>query len=322
MKPFSRWAVILLAACCSGVQAQPYPSQPIKVVVPYPAGGYYDFIARVVGHEMSEHFGQPVIVDNRSGANAIIGTEFTAKSPADGYTIMVGGIGPHAINASLYSKLPYDPVRDFAPIILVATQPLILVAHPSVPANSVRELIAAARARPGALTYASAGSGSSPHLAGVMLSSAAEVELNHIPFKGMGPAITAILGGQTDLLFSTLTEALAHVRAGKLRSLAVTSGERIEALPDVPTMIEAGVPDFDAPAWYAYFAPAATPRAIIDKLNAEIQGILKIPQVRERLSAKGTTQIVGGTAERLRSFQKSEIARWAKVIAKSGAKAD
>ena len=299
-----------------------WPSKPIKVVVPYPAGGYYDVVARVLGPRMTDSLGQPVVVENRVGANAIVGTEFTAKSPADGYTIMVGGIGPHAINASLYPKLSYDPVKDFAPIVLVATQPTLLVVHPSVAAQSLRDLIALAKAKPGQLNFGSNGSGSTPHLSAEMFGSAAGVRLNHIPFKGSAPAVTAVLGGQTELLFGTASDVLVHVRAGKLRAIAVSSLKRLPSLPEVPTMSESGTPGFEATAWFAYYAPAGTPADIVGRLNADINRHLANAEARERLSAQGTADIVGGTAEQLGSFTRAEIAKWAKVVKESGAKAD
>ena len=318
----SRLFALLLAACCGGVLAQGYPSKPVKIVVPYPAGGYFDVVGRIVGHALSESLGQPMVVENRVGANGIVGTDFTAKAAPDGYTIMVGGIGPHAINVSLYSKLPYDPVRDFLPIIFVAEQPLIVVVNPKVDAHSLKDLIALIRSRPGQLSYSSAGAGSTPHLAAVMLSSIEGIKLNHVPFKGMAPAVTAVLGGVTDLLFGTASDVLQHVKSGKLRALAVASTRRISALPNLPTVAELGVPNYEATAWFAFFAPAGTPPEIVAKLNAEIGKVLDMPGVHEKLSVQGTTQIIGGTPQRLASQVNSEIAKWAKVVKESGAKVE
>ena len=309
----------LFAAWCGGVLAQGYPSKPVKIVVPYPAGGYFDVVGRIVGHALSESLGQPMIVENKVGANGIVGTEFTAKAPPDGYTIMVGGIGPHAINVSLYSKLPYDPVRDFLPIIFVADQPLIVVVNPKVDAHSLKNLIALARSRPGQFSYSSPGAGSTPHLAAVMLSSIEEIKLNHVPFKGSAPAVIAVMAGVTDLLFGTASDVLQQIKAGKLRALAVTATTRIPALPNLPTVAELGVPNYEATAWFAFFAPAGTPLDIVAKLNAEIGKVLDMPDVREKLSAQGTTQIIGGTPERLAGQVKSEIAKWAKIVKESGA---
>jgi len=317
-----RLLALLVSAWCGGLAAQGYPSKAVQIVVPYPAGGYYDVIARIVGPKLSRALGQPVVVENRVGANAIIGTEYTAKAAPDGYTIMVGGIGPHAINVSLYKSLPYDPVRDFVPIIHVAVQPLILVVNPKFEANSLKDLIALARSRPGQLSYASNGSGSTPHLAGEMFDSMAGVKLNHVPFKGSAPAVMSALAGHTDLLFGTASDVLQQVKGGKLRALAVTGMHRIPALPEVPTISEAGIPNYEAVAWFSFFAPGGTPRDIVARLNSEIGKILDMPDVREKLSSEGTVQIMGGAPEVLGDFQKSEIAKWAKIVKESGARAD
>lgn len=313
---------LLITAWCGGLLAQAFPSKPVRIVVPYPAGGYTDVVGRIVGSKLSESLGQPMIVENRAGANGIIGTEFTAKSPPDGYTIMVGNIAVHAINVGLYPNLSYDPVRDFAPIILVAVQPLILVVHPKVDANSLPELIALARPRPGQLTYASPGSGSTPHLAGEMLSSMEGLKLNHVPFKGSAPAVTATLAGHTDLLFGTASDVISQIKAGKLRALAVTSTQRIAAMPELLTMPEAGLPNYEATAWFAFFAPAGTPPEVIGRLNLEIGKILAMPDIREKLSAQGTTEVIGGTPEQLGNFVKSEISKWSRIVKESGAKAN
>ena len=322
MKIRSGLFALLLAAWCGAVLAQGYPSKPVKIVVPYPAGGYYDVVGRIVGHALSESLGQPMVVENRVGANGIVGTEFTAKALPDGYTIMVGGIGPHSINVSLYSKLPYDPVRDFLPIIFVADQPLIVVVNPKMDAHSLKDLIALARSRPDQLSYSSPGAGSTPHLAAVMLSSIEGIKLNHVPFKGSAPAVTAVMGGVTDLLFGTASDVLQQIKAGKLRALAGTGTTRIPALPNLPTVAELGVPNYEATAWFAFFAPAGTPPEIVAKLNAEMGKALNMPEVREKLSAQGTAQIIGGTPERLAGQVKSEIAKWAKIVKESGARVE
>jgi tripartite-type tricarboxylate transporter receptor subunit TctC len=314
------WVVLLAWSCAAGAQA--WPSKPIRVIVPYPAGGFYDTVARLIGVKMAEDFGQPAVVENRVGANGIVGTDHVAKSPPDGYTIMVGGIGPHGINPGLYPKLPYDPVRDFAPIVHVVNAANVLVIHPSVPASNVNELVALARAKPRELAYASNGSGSSPHLAAEMFATAMGLKLNHIPFKGSAPAVTAMLGGQTQMAFNNAGDVLQHVRAGKLRALAVTSAKRLPALPDLPTMQEVGVPNYEAVAWWAYFAPAGTPRDIVMRLNAQINKAMQQPDVRERLSVQGSAEVVGGTPEHLAAFMKAEIAKWSRVIKESGATAD
>ncbi len=299
-----------------------YPSRPVRIIVPYPAGGYYDVSSRVLGQKFSEALGQPFVIENRPGANAIVGTELTAKSAPDGYTIMMGGIGPHAINSSLYPKLSYDPVRDFAPVILVSMTPNALVVHPALAAKSVRELTALARAQPGKLNYASNGSGSSVHLCAEMLGTMTGTKFNHVPFKGSAPAITATLGGQTEFAFATAGDVLAHIRGGKLRALAVTSAKRIPALADTPTMIEAGVPGYEATAWFALFAPAGTPREIIARLNGVAAKALETEEVRERLAPQGSAELTGGPPELLGNLVKSEIVKWSRVVRDSGATAD
>ncbi|HKC43259.1 MAG TPA: tripartite tricarboxylate transporter substrate binding protein [Burkholderiales bacterium] len=322
MRPIRILGALALGLAAAGALAQGYPSKPIRVIVPNPAGGFYDLIARTVGQKVSESLGQPMVVENRVGAGGSLGTEFTAKAPPDGYTIMVGGIGPHGIAPSLYANLPYDPVKDFAPIIHVATTPNILVVHPSSPLHSVQDLVAAARQKPGALSYASNGNGTSQHLAAEMLATTAGLKLNHVPFKGSAPAITAMLGGQVDFAFAVAPDVLPHVKAGKLRALAVTNAKRAAPLPDVPTMIEGGVPGYEATAWFGYFAPAGTPREIVDRLNAEIAKAIATPDVRERLAPGGLSELPGGTPERFGELVKSEIAKWSKVVKESGAKVD
>ena len=316
-------ALLLLLGLAPAAIAQPaYPAKPVKIIVPYPAGGYYDVSSRVLGQKFSEALGQPFVIENRPGANAIVGTEFTARSAPDGYTIMMGGIGPHAINSSLYPKLSYDPVRDFAPIILVSMTPNALVAYPGYAANSVRQLVELARAQPGRINYASNGSGSSVHLCAEMLGTMTGTKFNHVPFKGSAPAITATLGGQTEFAFATAGDVLAHIRGGKLRALAVTGAKRIPALADTPTMIEAGVPGYEATAWFALFAPAGTPREIVARLNGVAAKVLETDEVRERLAPQGSAELTGGPPELLGNLVKSEIVKWSKVVRESGATAD
>ncbi len=315
-------ALLLAWSCVAFGQGGAWPSKPIKVVAPYPAGGFYDLVARLVGQKISEYLGQPIVVENRVGANGIVGTEFVAKSAPDGYTIMVGGIGPHGINPGLYPRLPYDAVRDFEPIVHVVNAANILVVHPSLAANSLKELVALARSTPGGLSYASNGSGSSPHLSAEMFASAMGIKLNHIPFKGSAPAVTSMLGGQTQVAFNNAGDVMQHIRAGKLRALAVTSAARLPTLPDVPTMREGGVPGYEALAWWAFYAPAGTPKDIVMRLNSQINRAMQVPEVHERLSVQGSAEVVGGTPEQLAAFQKAEIAKWAQVIKESGATAD
>ena len=318
MRLLSRVLAVAALAFATQAAGQAWPAKPIKVVVPYPAGGYYDVVGRVIGQKLSEALGQPVVVENRAGANAIIGTEFVAKSPADGYTIMVGGSGPHAINTSLYPKLPYDAVKDFAPVAHVSTSANTLVVAATHPANSLKDLLAMAKARPGAVSYASNGAGSTVHLCAELMASMAGLKLNHVPFKGSAPAITAVLGSQVDFAFATAGDVLPHIKAGKLKALAVTTARRVAATPDVPTMAEAGLPDFEAVAWFAFFAPAGTPADIVGRLNQEINRALREADVRERLSAQGSAELIGGPPERLGQLREKEIAKWAQVIRAAG----
>ena len=318
----ARLLCALLVAWSCGAAAQAWPSKPIRVIVPYPAGGFYDTIARLVGPKMTEEFGQPVVVENRVGAGGIVGTDYVAKSPPDGHTLMVGGIGPHGINPGLYPKLPYDPVRDFEPIVHVVNAANILVVHPSLPAANINELVALARAKPGQLNYASNGSGTSPHLAAEMFASAMGLKLTHIPYKGSAPAVTAMLGGQTQMAFNNAGDVIQHIRAGKLRPLAVTGAKRLPVLPEVPTMQESGVPGYEAVAWWAYYAPAGTPREIVGRLNSQINKTLHDLEIRRRLSVDGSAEVVGGSPEQLAAFQKAEIAKWSRVIKESGATPD
>ena len=318
----ARLLFALLLAWSCGAAAQAWPSKPIRVIVPYPAGGFYDTIARLVGPKMTEDFGQPVIVENRVGAGGIVGTDYVAKSPPDGYTLMVGGIGPHGINPGLYPKLPYDAVRDFEPIVHVVNAANILVVHPSLPVANLNELVALARSKPGQLNYASNGSGTSPHLAAEMFATAMGLKLTHIPYKGSAPAVTAMLGGQTQMAFNNAGDVIQHIRAGKLRPLAVTGAKRLPVLPDVPTMQESGVPGYEAVAWWAYYAPANTPRDIIGRLNSQINRTLQDPEIRKRLSVDGSAEVVGGSPAQLAAFQKAEIAKWSRVIKESGATPD
>jgi tripartite-type tricarboxylate transporter receptor subunit TctC len=313
---------LLLAMACAGVSAQPYPSRPLKVILPVPAGGYYDTVTRIVSQRLAERLGQPVVVENRVGAGGVVGTVHAAGQPADGYTLLFNGIGAMSIFPSLHAKLAYDPVRDFEPIILLSTVPNILVVNPSVPARSVGELAELARARPGEVTYASNGVGTTQHLAAEMFATAKGLKLNHIPFNGSAPAVTAMLGGQTMLLFGVATDVMPHVRAGKLRALAVASEKRMQALPDVPTTAQAGVPGVEIEIWLAAFAPKGTPRELVTRLNGEIGKVLEMPDVRERIAQDGIGEVKGGTPGELASLVRSEIAKWAKVVKASGARVD
>ena len=302
--------------------AASYPNKPVRLIVPYPPGGQYDVYARILGAKLSDVWHQRVVVENRVGANGIVGTNFVAKSAPDGYTIMMGGIGPHGINPSLYSKLPYDVLRDFTPVIHVGSAPNVLVVNPTVAAYSVRELISLAKSKPRQLSFSSAGSGSSQHLSGEMFKMVAGVDMMHVPYKGGAPGALAVVGGEVTLMFASMSDVVMQVRAGKLRALAVTSAQRIPALPDTPTMIEAGVPDFVVNAWFGVFAPAGTPDQIINKLNKDIESLLQMPDIAERLSMGGSSVIVGGTPAQFGEFIRAEIEKWSKVVNASGAKVD
>jgi tripartite-type tricarboxylate transporter receptor subunit TctC len=312
-------ALALVIAPLAG--AQGYPARPVRLVVPFPAGGTTDILARAAAQKMSEAWGQQVVVDNRPGAAGNIGAELVAKSAPDGYTLLMGTVGTHAINASLYSKLPYDPVKDFAPVILVAGVPNVLVIGPALPVNSVQELIAYAKANPGKLNFASSGSGTSIHLSGELFKTLTGVQMTHVPYKGSAPALTDLMGGQVHLMFDNLPSSLAFIKAGKLRALAVTSTARAAALPDVPTLVEAGVPGFEASSWFGILAPAGTPRDVVMRINGEVAKWLASPDARDKLSGQGAIP-AGGTPEDFARHIKGEMAKWAKVVKESGAKVD
>ena len=293
----------------------------MRVVVGFPPGQATDIVARAVAQKLTESLGQSVYVDNRPGAAGIIGTEVAIKAGGDGYTLLMSSSGPLAVNPGLYSKLPYDPVKDLAPITVIATVPLFLVAHPSLAANNVRELIALAKQRPGQINYASGGSGVTNHLVMEMFKSAAGIDLVHVPYKGGPPALTDLMAGQVSVMFETGPGALPHVRSGKLKALAAGSLKRSAAMPELATVAEQGIPGFDGVAWIAFAAPAGTPKPIVDRLHAETVKILALPEIRERLVSLGT-EPVGNTPEEFSAYLRSEIAKWGKVVKESGAKVD
>src|SRR5262245_37227107 len=292
--------------------AQPYPSKPVRVIVPFPVGGIADIYTRIIGAKVADSWGQPVLVENRTGAGGNIGADLIAKSAPDGYTIGIGSVGTHAVNVSLFSKLPYDPVADFAPIALVAEADALLVVHPSVPARSVAELIALARAKPGPPTFASAGPGTTSHLAGELFKSMAKVDMLHVPYKGNTPAITDLLAGQTSLFFATMPTVLPHAKAGKLVALASCTSQRAAATPELPTVAET-LPGFDVANWVGLFAPAGTPPDIVKRWNAEVLRVMQAPEMRERLVGEGS-RFVPTTPEQFGAYVKREIARWAPVV--------
>ena len=309
-----------LLALPSAAHAQGYPVKPIRLVVPFAPGGGTDIIARLLAQQFGEALGQPVVADNRGGAGSTLGTEIVAKAPADGYTLLLGNISL-AFNATLYQKLSYDALRDLAPVTLVAVQPNILVIHPSVPAKTFKDFVAVARANPGKYTYASAGVGAGTHLAAELLKMLMKIDLVHVPYKGTGPALNDLIGGQVHMMVSTFASALPHTKSGRLRALAVTSAKRSNAAPEVPTLIEAGVPGFEYSTWYGLLAPAGVRRDIVQKLNGVSKQVLARDDVRQKFEAQGVDPLWNTPAE-FSAYLKSETDKWAKVVKATGAKAE
>jgi tripartite-type tricarboxylate transporter receptor subunit TctC len=327
MRRLTRVLAGFAAALCAAVAfaqdpAASYPSRAIRLVVPFPPGGVTDRLGRVLAQKMQEDWGQPAVVENRPGASGMIAAEAVAKAAPDGYTLMMGHIGTHAINVSLFSRLPYDPVRDFAPISLLVTVPNVLLLHPAVPASSVRELIALARARPGTLNFASPGSGTSGHMSAELFKSMAGVDIVHVPYKGPGPALQDLVAGQVNMLFDTVASSLPQVRAGKLKGLAVTSRDRAAIAPEIPTMAESGVPGYEIAPWFAAFAPAGTPASIVAKLQGEMARILAQPDVRNAFVNQQGMTLIASTPDELAAHVQREIAKWAKVVKETGARAE
>ena len=317
--------VVLLLGIASGAGlgpafAQPFPSRPIRLVVPFPPGGPTDIVARPLAQMLGESLKQSVIVDNRGGAGGLIGADLVAKSPPDGYTLLMGTVGTNAINGALYRKLPYDPVRDFTPITLVASAPIAVVVNPRAGIASVKDLIAQAKSNPGKMSFGSAGNGTPGHLTGEMFATAAGVSLQHVPYKGSAPAITDLLGNQIPMMFDPLQSVIQHVRSGKLRALAISGRNRSPALPDVPTLGEAGVKDFESTAWWAVFGPANMPAEIARTLRNEIERIVRSDAFEQKLGNLGVQPSTEPLS--LAEFQKTEVARWAKAVRDSGATAD
>ncbi|HEY9224552.1 MAG TPA: tripartite tricarboxylate transporter substrate binding protein [Variovorax sp.] len=298
-----------------------FPSKPITIIVPFSAGGTTDILARVVGQFMSTDLGQPVVIDNRAGAGGNIGGQAAARATADGYTIFMGTVGTHAINQALYKKMPFDPIKDFAPLSRVAMVPNLLVANPSQPYKNVKELIAYAKANPGKVNFGSSGSGSSIHLSGELFKQMAGVDMQHVPYRGSAPAVSDLLGGQISIMFDNMPSAIAHVKGGKLRALAVTTAKRSPALPDVPTIAESGVPGYEATSWFGLLAPAGTPAPVIAKLNASILKALANPEVKKKLAEQGA-EAAGEKPEQFAAFIAAETAKWGKVVKESGASVD
>lgn len=301
------------AALAFGAHAQDFPNRPMKIIVPFAPGGSTDVMARMVGEGLTARLHQQVVVENKTGAGGNIGAEAVAKSPPDGYTLVMGSIGTHATNSLIYPKMPYDTEKDFAPVTQVAAVSLVLVVHPSLPAKSVKDLIALLEKEPGRYNYASGGVGASQHLAAELFTYMTKTKMLHVPYKGSASALNDLLGGRVPIMFADLPLVREHIRGGTLRALAIADAKRSPALPDVPTVAEAGVPGYEASAWYGLFAPAGTPEAIVSKLQTEVAAILQQPAVRERMAGMGATPI-GSTPAEFRRFQQSEMKRWKEVV--------
>ena len=313
-------AAMLPIATAASAQAPAYPDKPIRIVVPFPVGGIADTFGREIGKKLTEVWGQPVLIDNRTGAGGNIGADIVAKSAPDGYTLVMGNIGTHAVNLSLFPTMPFDTIKDFTPIVHVLDAEGLLVVNPTISATTVPELIALARAQPGKLSYGSGGVGTTSHLAGELFKSMTKVDIVHVPYKGNVPAITDLLGGQTSMSFATMPTVLPHVRAGKLRPLAVLGSSRSPALPDVPTVAES-VPGFDVSNWIGLFGPAGLSPAIVARINAEVQKIMRSPEIQKRLETEGA-KFIPMSPEQFAAFQKSELAKWAKTIKDANIKMD
>lgn len=314
-------ALIAAALPLAAVHAADYPTKTVRMVIAFSPGGPSDILSRLVGGKLAERMGQPFVFDNRPGAGGNVAGEIVATSPADGYTIMVANNSILAANSSLYKKMTFNPAKDLVPVVWIASQPNILVVHPTVPAKSVKELIEHLKSQPGKLNYASSGSGAAAHLAGELFKSMTGTDMVHIPFKGAGPAITDVLAGRSQMIFATALSVKSYIDANRLRPLGVTTSKRMDTLPNLPTIAEAGVPGFEATTWHGLVAVAGTPRPVLVRLNTEVNAVLKDPQVSKFLESQGAI-IEGGTAEKFSAYIKSEIPKWAKVIKDSGARAD
>ena len=316
-------AVVLGAGLLGGTSAlaQAYPTKPVTIIVPFAAGGTTDILARIIGQALTAELGQSVVVDNRAGAGGNIGGQAAAKAAPDGHTLFMGTVGTHAINASLYKKMPFDPVKDFAPLTRVANVPNLLVANPAQPYKSVKDLIAYAKANPGKVNFGSSGNGSSIHLSGELFKSLAKVDMVHVPYKGSAPAVTDLLGNQIGIMFDNMPSAIQHVRSCKLVPLAVTTAKRSPELPNVPTIAEAGVPGYEATSWFGMFAPAGTPAPVLAKLNAAIVKVLAQPDVKKKINEQGA-EVYSETPEQFAAFIQAESVKWGKVVKESGASLD
>lgn len=311
-------AATLTVAGMGAAMADNYPNKPITMVVPFSAGGTTDILARIVGQALGQELGESIIIENKPGAGGNIGAQQAARAKADGYTLFMGTVGTHAINQSLYKKLPYDPITDFAPLSRVANVPNLLVAHPSRPYKTVQEMIDFAKKNPGEVTYGSPGSGASPHVSGALFQSMTGAEITHIPYKGSAPAISDLLGNQIAVMFDNMPSAIQHVRSGKLRPIAVTSSTRSPELPDVPTIAEAGVPGYEAMSWFGLWTVAGTPQPVLDKLHTSLAKVLKDPAVVKKIADQGGSVSIDTPAE-FQKFINNEAAKWGKVVKDSGA---
>ena len=313
-------ALATTPAALAQTGAAGFPNKPMKIVVTFSTGGAPDILARLIGDRMTADWGQPVVIDNKPGAGGNTGSDFVAKAPADGYTLVLGTVGTHSINGALYAKMPYDMVKDFAPVTLLATTPNMLVINNDVPAKNLKEFIALGR-KEGKMSFASSGSGTSIHVSGELFKTMTGIDMTHIPYKGRATAIPDVLGGRVTMMFDNMPSSLPLVKDGKLRALGVTSAQRSPAAPEIPTIAEQGLPGFDAVSWFAMFAPAGTPKAIVDKLQVEVKKILQSSEVGRKLAEIGL-EVVASTPEELAAYQRAEIAKWAKVVKDSGAKVE
>jgi tripartite-type tricarboxylate transporter receptor subunit TctC len=313
--------LLLLCFACTSALAQPYPAKPVRVIVPYPPGGGNDTLGRLFAAKLGERMGQQFLVENRPGAGAMIGTEAAAKSPPDGYTILLSSIATHALSPNLYARVPYDPVKDFAPITLLGIAPTVLVVPADLPAKNLQELIALAKAKPGSLAYASGGNGTPPHVNAEVFKAVAGVDLLHVAYKGGGPALVDLMAGRVQVMLDTAASAMPHVRSGKLRAIALSAPKRSPDLPDLPTFAEAGLPQYETNAWYSMHAPAGTPPEIVRRLNAELVAILKDPEILARFRSLATDP-VGNSPEEFGAFVKAELEKYARVIKAAGIKLD
>jgi tripartite-type tricarboxylate transporter receptor subunit TctC len=316
------FTLVIVALSCAALPAlADYPDKPVKIIVPYPPAGTTDILARLIAQRLSERMKQPFVIENRPGAGGAIGSVAVAKSPADGYTLLMATVNSHGINSALFKNLPYDAVKDFAPITIVGSTPNVLMVNPSVPAKTLAELLALARAKPGSLNFGSTSQGGSPHMSGELLKSMTGVDIAHIPYKGAGPMLIDLIGGQVQLGFDNLPSSIGHIRSGKLRAIAVTTAKRFPGTPEIPTMTESGVPGYEVSAWFGLLAPAGTPKPVVDALYANIAAILKQPEVVKQLFDLGA-EPGGNTPEAYARQIAADVEKWKKVVAATGVKAE